>query len=69
MPSPQTDLAASLTRIPDVGAGAFALWWLSAYAGIDGAKDCKAKLVNDFTINLYNPTSDAPAYSEFGSCR
>ena len=38
MPSPKTDLAASLTRIPDVGAGAFALWWLSAYAGIDGAK-------------------------------
>jgi hypothetical protein len=54
VPSPKTDLAASLTRIPDVGAGAFALWWLSAYAGIDGAKDCKAKLVNDFAINLYN---------------
>ena len=54
MPSPKTDLAASLTRIPDVSAGAFVLWWLSAYAGIDGAKDCKAKLVNDFTINLYN---------------
>jgi hypothetical protein len=26
VPSPKTDLAASLTRIPDVGAGAFALW-------------------------------------------
>ncbi len=24
---PKTDLAASVTRIPDVGAGAFALWW------------------------------------------
>ena len=30
MPSPKTGLAASLTRIPDVGTGAFALWWLSA---------------------------------------
>jgi hypothetical protein len=30
VPWPKTDLAASVTRIPDVGAGAFALWWLSA---------------------------------------
>jgi hypothetical protein len=30
LPWPKADLAASVTRIPDVGAGAFALWWLSA---------------------------------------
>jgi hypothetical protein len=30
VPWPKTDLAASVTRIPDLGAGAFAWWCLSA---------------------------------------